>query len=167
MEGSESIDGGGSSHEPSSGLTGVFKTLTLEHRDVETMLSHVDSTMDPGQRKGLWSEIRRQLLSHERGELEAVYSVLEAREPIADDTRRATDDARRLGALVAELDAVGPHSPEFRPAFARLKAVVLKHAEEEEHDLFPRAAALLGRDECERLNARYGEARERALADIG
>lgn len=167
MERSESIDGGGSSYEPSSGPTGVFKTLTHEHREVETMLSHVDSTMDPAQRQGLWSEIRRQLLSHERAELEAVYAVLEAHEPFADDVRRTSDEAPELEALVAELDALETDSQAFRPAFARLKALVLRHAEAEEQLLFPRALALLGPDECERLNARYGEARARALADIG
>src|SRR5262249_48663483 len=56
------------------GLTGVFRTLAEQHGEVAAMLKRLQSK--PEKKAELWPEIRRELLSHERGEIREVYPVL-------------------------------------------------------------------------------------------
>ncbi|TMQ13574.1 MAG: hypothetical protein E6J90_28220 [Deltaproteobacteria bacterium] len=56
------------------GLVGVFKTLAEQHGEVKVLLKRLQDK--PEKKPELWPEIRRELLSHERGELRVVYRKL-------------------------------------------------------------------------------------------
>src|ERR1043165_6078223 len=73
------------------GLTGVFRTLAEQHGEVSTLLKR---PQDKREKKAeLWPEIRRELLSHERGEVRVVYPVLRQyaqTAPLAEQIGRAS-----------------------------------------------------------------------------
>ena len=58
------------------GLNGVFVTLAEQHHEACVLLSRAEGTKDAEKRRELWTEIKKQLVSHERAELAEVYPAL-------------------------------------------------------------------------------------------
>src|SRR5687767_1231587 len=56
-------------------LAGVFETLAEQHRQILYLLRRASSTRGRAKRRELWTQARRQLLSHERAEEQAVYAA--------------------------------------------------------------------------------------------
>jgi len=82
------------------GLVGVFKTLAEQHGEVSALMKRVKHHAD--KRADLWPVIRLELVSHEKGELREVYSVLRD----LPETRALADhheaEASELSALIDE-----------------------------------------------------------------
>src|SRR5579884_4353382 len=55
------------------GLGGVFRKLSQEHGEVTALLMRVKRSSDVEVRRSLFPDIRRELLCHEKAELEVVY----------------------------------------------------------------------------------------------
>jgi hypothetical protein len=145
------------------GLTGVFKKLVDEHKDMEDSLQRINASRSASQRRELWTVIRRQLLSHERGEVLEVYPALEGYDAVRDILERHSRHAEELEWAINELDAVGYDSEEWVPKFRDLVALAEDHMEDEESDFFPRAQEVLGERATEELEERFVSARREAL----
>lgn len=133
------------------GLRGVFAKLSEQHHEVAAMLSSAASAADHTTRRDLWQEIRKALVSHEQGELVAVYPVLESYDATREIARRHADHAGELEGLIRQVDAIGVQSDAWRPALERLIAKVTEHVEKEEKDFFPRAEEALGDEAARQL----------------
>jgi hemerythrin superfamily protein len=135
------------------GLAGVFKTLTEQHGEVTALLERAKASDEKFTQ--LWPTIRRELLSHEKGEVREVYSVLR-RDPetqaLAD---QHDDEARDLEQLIEHIDTLEVGSPEQRAMFQQLIDLVTEHANEEESEIFPKAQEVLGKDQAEALDERF------------
>jgi len=102
------------------GLTGVFKHLMEEHGKVSALLMRVKATSDPKVRAELYPTIRQELLSHEKGEVVAVYPVLAQfaeTSPIAAEHSR---EAEELQAAIAAVDALSFSDASWGLTFERL-----------------------------------------------
>jgi hemerythrin superfamily protein len=141
-----------------TGLVGVFATLAEQHGEVAALL---ESAKRSDEKFGeLWPTIRRELISHEQGELREVYPVLRAR----DATRELADhhdaEAAQLEQLIMTIDNLAIASPARREHFERLVDMVLRHAREEETDIFPKAQDALGKDEVKELEEPFLAAKQ-------
>ena len=148
------------------GLTGVFATLAEQHQEAAILLKRARGTDDVEKRRDLWVTIRRELLSHEKGELDVVYPALERHPATRDIAQRHSADAQTLEATITQIDTVGCASPEWPTLIERLVTLVEHHVDEEEHEFFPRAQEAIGKDEASDLDDRFMAARERALENI-
>jgi hemerythrin superfamily protein len=141
-----------------SGLVGVFKTLAEQHGQIAAMLERARTSDDKFSE--LWPEIRRELLSHEQGEIREVYPVLRE----LDETRALADhhdaEAREMEQLIANIHELAAGSPARRETYQQLVDKMLHHAREEEDDIFPRAQDAIGKDEAEALEARFLAAKQ-------
>ncbi|HEX7842516.1 MAG TPA: hemerythrin domain-containing protein [Kofleriaceae bacterium] len=141
-----------------SGLVGVFKTLAEQHGQVTVLLERARTSDDKFSE--LWPEIRRELLSHEQGEMREVYPVLRAH----DATRALADhhdtEAHELEQLIANIHELAAGSPARRDAYQVLIDKVIHHAREEESDIFPKAQDAIGKDQAEALEARFLTAKQ-------
>ena len=148
------------------GLTGVFATLAEQHQEASILLKRAAGVDDVSKRRDLWTTIRRELLSHERGELSVVYPTLEKHPATRDIAQRHSQDAQTLESTISEIDAAGCASPEWPSLIQRLISRVEHHVEEEEHEFFPRAQEALGKDAASELEGPFMAARERAIEAI-
>ena len=142
------------------GLTGVFKTLAEQHGEVTAMIKRLQSK--PEKKPELWPEIRRELLSHERGEMREVYPVLRQHVQTRALAEHHDQEAAELERLIEQID--GATADEWRPLFDQLVDAVTRHANEEENEIFPRAQEAIGDKGARDLEPRFLAAKKQVMA---
>jgi hypothetical protein len=143
-----------------SGLVGVFKTLSEQHGEAGALLRRIKD--DPNKRAELWPTAREALLSHEHGELDAVYPELSLHaetRPLALEHAREADE---LAATIEQIDALPFDSLAWEDTFDSLVAKVEMHVEEEEKTIFPRAQKVIGDARAHALDPMFRAAQRRA-----
>jgi len=142
------------------GLTGVFKTLAEQHGDVAAMLKRLQSK--PEKKAELWPEIRRELLSHERGEMREVYPVLRQHVQTRALAEHHDQEAAEMERLIEQLDTAT--ADDWRRLFDQLTDTVIHHANEEEGTIFPKAQEAIGDKAAKDLEARFLAAKKQIMA---
>jgi hemerythrin superfamily protein len=141
------------------GLTGVFKTLAEQHGEVSAMLKRLQSK--PEKKAELWPEIRRELLSHERGEMREVYPVLRQHVQTRSLAEHHDQEAAELERLIERIDAAAV--ADWRPLFDQLVDAVIHHANEEENEIFPKAQEAIGDRAAKDLEPRFLAAKKQIM----
>jgi hypothetical protein len=144
------------------GLRGVFLHLAQEHGEVGALMKRVNKSTDPETRSEHYPKIRTELLSHERGELAEVYSVLARLDATHDIAAAHHQEAQQLELAIAAVDQLDFASPEWGAAFGRVLALVEKHVEEEETHFFPKAQEVIDEAQSKVLLQRYEAAKKAA-----
>jgi len=149
------------------GLVGVFNILAQQHREAAVMLSRAKDSDDPAKRRDLWSEVRRDLICHERAELSTVYPVIAENPLSADIATQHADEAVELEAAIARIDALGYESIDWESSVQRLISLVKEHVEREEREFFPRAQDTIGKEAAHALEGPFLAAQEQCLSQLG
>jgi hemerythrin superfamily protein len=144
------------------GLVGVFRTLAEQHGEVKVLLERLQDK--PEKKPELWPEIRRELLSHERGELREVYPVLRQHMQTRALAEHHDQEAAEMESLIEKLDT--PQTLDWQALYNQLVDAVIHHAEEEEKEIFPKAQAVLGDQACKALDARFLAAKQQAASAV-
>ncbi len=142
------------------GLRGVFLHLAEEHGEVGALMKRVSKTSDAQVRREHFPHIRAELLSHEKGELAEVYSVLANYEQLREVVLKHNDEAHTLEKAIADVDAQDYSSEEWGTSFNRLFSLVQAHVEEEENDFFPKAQEVVDEAESKDILERYEAAKK-------
>jgi len=142
------------------GLTGVFKTLAEQHGEVTAMLKRLQSK--PEKKAELWPEIRRELLSHERGEVREVYPVLRQHVQTRALAEHHDQEAAEMERLIERLDTAT--ADDWRSLFDQLTDAVIHHANEEENNIFPKAQEAIGDKAAKELEPRFLAAQKQVMA---
>ena len=142
------------------GLRGVFLHLAEEHGEVGALMKQVGKTTDPRVRREHFPHIRAELLSHEKGELSAVYGVLANYEQLRGVVLKHNEEAHTLEKAIADVDAIDFASEEWATSFNRLFALVQAHVEEEENEFFPKAQELIDEAESKQILTHYEAAKQ-------
>jgi hemerythrin superfamily protein len=150
-----------------AGLTGVFAHLAREHGKVTGLLLRLKASSDPELRSELFPKIRKELLSHEKGELAEVFPVLAEHSELAPFVEEHRRDADKLEARIDELSKTGYTEARWSKRLADLIENVSKHALEEENDFFPEASRVLGDKKTEQMLERFEAAKTRIAKTIG
>jgi hypothetical protein len=148
-------------------VTGVFKQLMREHGEVTALLLRVKATSDADVRRELFPEIRRELISHEKGELAVVYPVFEEHEDLAAYADMHERDAGALERMIQRLSSIAYEDAAWGPAFADLVKAVSRHVKEEEGEYFPIASRTLGKKVTETMASEYTATKEAIMAETG
>jgi hemerythrin superfamily protein len=141
------------------GLTGVFKTLAEQHGEVAAMLKRLQSK--PEKKAELWPEIRRELLSHERGEIREIYPVLRQHVQTRALAEHHDQEAAEMEHLIERIDTAT--AADWRPLFDQLVDAVIRHANQEEHDIFPKAQEAIGAQATKDLEPRFLAAKKQLM----
>ena len=144
------------------GFSGIFKQLTREHGEVSALLMRVKMSSDPQVRRDLYPTIRSELLSHEMGELRAVYPTFLQYKELEGIARAHEQEAGQLERLITELNGMAYDDDAWGRTFTRLVDLVMQHTKEEENEYFPKANRVLGEDLGNRLKANYEAAKGEA-----
>jgi len=148
------------------GLTGVFNKLAEQHHEVAALLKRAESVEEPAKREDLWQTIKRELLSHERAELETVYPALKREASLKDIPPHHNAEVPELEAAIAAVEAEGFSSIGWKARVAHLRELITHHANEEENEFFPRAEEALGKEASAQLEGRFMAAKEKAAKRI-
>jgi Hemerythrin HHE cation binding domain len=138
---------------------GVFTTLVKEHAEISALMRHVSKTANAKTRAQLYPGIRQRLLEHERGELAEVYPALSQYAQTEHIAAHHRESVGELESAIHALNRLDFAAPSWGPAFERLVRLVQHHRMLEEDDYFPRAQQVIGADEADALDRRYGAAK--------
>ena len=101
-----------------------------------------------------FDELATKLKAHEAAEQKVVHP-LTAEEGDADEARVLQAEESAASRALAKLEGLDVDSAPFETGFAKLKADVLAHAQEEERDEHPRLVQDTPADELERRKAQF------------
>jgi len=147
-----------------AGLTGVWRTLAEQHGEVMVLMERAKASDEKFTE--LWPTIKRELVSHEKAEVREVFPTLRT-SPI---TRSLADhhdaEANTLEYLVKKIDELAIGAQDRRDTFQTLIDTVGRHANEEEHEIFPKAQEAFGKEVAERLDANFKAAKKRVAEAV-
>ncbi|MBL8956435.1 MAG: hemerythrin domain-containing protein [Myxococcaceae bacterium] len=148
------------------GLHGVFNTLVQQHGEVSALLSRASVSDDSQKRLELWSKIRTELLSHEKGELEVLYPAYREYEELRYYADAHEKEAEQLAALIGDLDAIETGAAEWKEKLEELILTVKAHVEDEETRFFPEAAEIFSREQSAELDQKFKANKEAIAANV-
>jgi len=130
------------------------------------LLARTKQADHPDKRRALWSQVRCELICHERAELATVYPVIEENPMSADIARSHADSARDLEAAIASVDALGYDSGEWKNTVQSLIQLVEQHVEQEEKEFFPRAQDTIGKEAAHALERPFLAAQQQCMSQM-
>jgi hemerythrin superfamily protein len=128
----------------------VVDLLTLQHEQIRTLFTTVESTRSDVQQRA-FEELRRFLAVHETAEELVTHPHVRAAQggrPVVDARLKEETEAKRL---LADLDGMDVTDVTFTTKLAALKFAVLTHAEAEEREEFPILRATTDPDRLRRM----------------
>jgi len=148
------------------GLTGIFTTLAKEHGEVSALLLRVKSSDDPKVRAELFPKIRKELLSHEQGEVTVLYPAYRQMPALAMIADKHDQEAGQLKKMIANVVECDYQDPEWANRFDALVDLVKRHVAEEEGDFFLKGQELLA-DRTAELDEAFKSVKSAALQSVG
>ena len=132
-----------------TGLVGVFRTLAEQHGEVTMLLERAKASDEKF--AALWPMIKRQLISHERAEVRELFPVIRAYPQTKDFADQHDHEAGQLERMIEQIDELGMGTPERAQLYQQLIDLVVRHADEEETTIFPKAQEAMGKSRAEAL----------------
>jgi hemerythrin superfamily protein len=129
----------------------AVELLLQQHNEARLLASEVETARGDARRKA-FERLVRLLAVHETAEEEVIYPVLEiagADAARVADARKAEEDEAKKA--LSDLESTDIASPEFDQKFASFKQNLLRHAANEEREVFPRIRASQSPEDLRRL----------------
>ena len=138
----------------------AFNLLKADHRKVEELFERLESGR--GQAKlRVFEQIKTELDLHTHIEEKFFYPALEKPRETHDLTLEAYEEHDVVKKLLRELSRAKTAGDEWQAQAKVLQENVEHHVEDEENELFKKAAAVLGEEEIEELGERMAAEKER------
>ena len=147
------------------GLSGVFRTLIQEHGEVSALLTRLKASNEPDVRARRFPLIRKELLSHEKGELAVVYPEYEQHAETADLAVHHYREATLMEGLIERLSSTDMASESWGQTFDELVTAVQHHVREEENNFFP-AGQQVFPNKLDELDRRYHAKKQEILSGL-
>lgn len=136
----------------------IFEYLKNDHDRHRKLLAQL-SEAEPAERRPLFEELRKELQAHAAAEEESLYATMLACPDLRDYARHSVSEHKEIDDKLGELCDADPKSGDWKQTFGELRHRYLHHIEEEEEEMFPRAAEQLT-PEAEGQMARVFERRK-------
>jgi len=135
-----------------------------EHGEVSALLLRIKSSTDIETRGRLWPTVRKELTSHETGEVAVVYQAFQQNPDTIELAVHHNQEAQQLSSLIGRINELAIDDPMWPSMFDELVQLVQHHVTEEEGEIFPAGQRALGADKVEELDEPY-LAKKRAVMD--
>lgn len=143
-------------------LAGIFETLSEQHRQAMELLRSAGTPQAPSKRYESWEAARRWLLSHERAEMDTVFSALEGYTGADTLLKAHTQQAIEMESAINQLESTPIESDTWIERLRDVMALLDDHLRDEENEFFQRAQELLGENTARELDGPF-MARQREL----
>ncbi len=131
----------------------VFKLLKQDHKEVQQLFKKIEDSSDSAikTRAKTYKELAKELTVHARLEERIVYPRLRQIEDLEETVKEGIEEHHVVEQLMEEIAQMPADDEQWMAKVTVLKEMVEHHVEEEEKELFPKAAKKLEKDEIEEL----------------
>jgi len=142
--------------------------LKKDHAKVKALLSELESTTERGvqTRQRLFAEIKAELTVHETIEEEIFYPELKAHPKAKDIVLEAYEEHNVVDTLMGELSSLSVEDETWGAKAKVMQENIEHHIEEEEGEMFDKAAQVFDETELEDLGRRMAERKESVTASL-
>lgn len=138
----------------------AFNLLKADHRKVEELFNQLESARGQAKRR-VFEQIKMELDLHTHIEEKFFYPALEKPRETHDLTLEAYEEHDVVKKLLRELSRAKGVDDEWQAQAKVLQENVEHHVEEEENELFPKAASALSEEEIEELGEQMAAEKNR------
>jgi hemerythrin superfamily protein len=139
----------------------ALQMLRNDHRKVKDLFRRFEEASDASTRKAIVDEAIAELLVHAQLEEEIFYPAME-RAGMGSLVVESEEEHKQAETLMNELAQLDPRSGELAPKFKVLTELITAHVNEEESEMFPRAAEV-GYDRLNQIGDEMAQLKERIL----
>jgi hemerythrin superfamily protein len=130
----------------------VIDLLEHDHREVEEMFVDFEKATSNDDKRAIADKVIIELVRHSEAEEQAVYPVMAKKIDSGKDlVEHEIDEHSKAEKLMKQMDGMDADDPQLIVLMGELKAAILEHIREEEHEAFPKLREAVGQDELEKL----------------
>ena len=144
----------------------ILELLTTDHREVEQILSRIQSASNSEQLYEFFNQLYKELNLHARAEELVFYPALREYEDTDEMIEEAEAEHEESAALLEEIKALSPDSAEFQAKISELKEAFLHHVQEEESEVFETVRDCMDEPQLKQLAQEFQQAKTKIEADI-
>jgi hemerythrin superfamily protein len=143
----------------------VFKLLKQDHREVHQLFQKIEDSSDSAikTREKTYKQLARELTMHASLEERIVYPRLRQLEKLEETVREGIEEHHVAEQLMEEIAQMPADDEQWMAKVTVLKEMIEHHVEEEEKELFPKAAKALQKDEINELGQTVAEEKKEML----
>lgn len=144
----------------------IFEDLKSDHDKHREMLEKIAETHgDSEERRTLFEALRTELQAHAAAEEESLYAIMLGCPDLRDEARHSVAEHKEIDDLLGELCDTDMSSGAWLTKFKEMRHRYLHHIDEEEDEMFPKAAEGLS-SRAERKAAETFEERKPAELEL-
>lgn len=146
----------------------AFQLLKKDHKEVKALFKKLEKTTEQASKtreKG-FELLERELTMHAEIEEQIFYPRLREEDKLRETVNEAYEEHHMAKILLQEIAQTSPEDEAWAAKLSVLKEMVEHHIEEEEKELFPKAARELGKEESTALGRRIDAAKKEKLKGI-
>jgi hemerythrin superfamily protein len=140
--------------------------LERDHGKMKMLMNRATSADGEGRREELLSELRSQLVAHERMEEEVFYPPLREAKKTHDIVLEGYEEHHVADLILDELLETPADTDVWHAKMKVLKENIEHHIEEEEGDMFKKARKVLSESELDELGTRMEAVRDESLGTL-
>lgn len=143
----------------------VFKLLKQDHDEVAKLFEKLSETGDGAvkTREKMFKQLARELAVHTQLEEEIFYPRLREEESLRESINEGIEEHHVADQLLEELSGLAVNDEQWDAKLAVLKEMIEHHVEEEEKELFPKAAKLIDKDEAAEMGRTIEEEKKEMM----
>jgi iron-sulfur cluster repair protein YtfE (RIC family) len=142
----------------------IFNDLKKDHDRQRKMLAVIGDQRTTGQdRRAHFEALRTELQAHAAAEEESLYATMLACPDLREDARHSVSEHKEVDDMLGELIETDVNSDRWEETFLRMRHRYLHHIDEEEEQMFPKAADGLTREAEARIAKVFEQRKPREL----
>ena len=139
----------------------VVDILTTDHQEMIDLLSQIEQTADPGQRRDLADTVIAEVMRHAVAEEMLVYPAVEEHVPNGkEEVEHDKKEHEEIVRLMKRLEDVDSSDPTFMELVRELEGQLRHHATDEESEQFPQLRAHIPGDKLVELGEKVQNAKK-------
>lgn len=141
----------------------VIEVLKDDHATVERLFSTIlaTSSADRARREQLFRALKEAIIKHAHAEEKVFYPPLRDKPQARDMVEHGLGEHHAVESLLQKMDGIPADSDDWVDTLESIHEKIKDHVEEEEREIFPKAAQLLGDQALDRMTDSFVETKER------
>jgi hemerythrin superfamily protein len=143
----------------------VFKLLKQDHKEVKALFKKLENSRPSKAREKGAQQLYQALSVHTQVEESLFYPRLHEDEKLRDMINEAYEEHHAAKLLLEEFAKTSMEDERWDAKLTVLKEMIEHHVQEEEKEVFPKAARVLGKDEAKSLGKQIEAAKKEQMRD--
>lgn len=144
----------------------VFKLLKRDHKEVKGLFKKLENSKPSKAREKNFEQLHQELSLHTEVEEKIVYPRLREEDKLREMIGEAYEEHHVAKYILEELTQTSMEDERWDAKLSVLKEMVEHHVQEEEGELFPKAAKALGKEDAKALGQQVEAAKEERLKEL-